>query len=110
VTSKSIEVLDSGQGLPSAKVVVAPNPWSSGAPLVVLYPVSPGCWGACDLYDLAGERICGGADPSGSGRITLAPPFIANGIYLLEFRQMQGSDSVSHSLNKVAVVQAASSR
>jgi hypothetical protein len=103
VTSKPLVVMATAQGGPSAIVHVAPNPWQSG-PLLVAYTPYPGYQGACLLYTLSGGLVGAGVDASGSGRIFLDPAGLAQGIYLLEFRQQEGASAVVHSLTKIAVI------
>jgi hypothetical protein len=103
-------VLDTGLGLPSADVVVAPNPWRAGQTLTVIYTPSQGFSAGCTLYDLSGEAVVRGADPGGSGRIGIpsgtvsAAQSLANGVYLLEFRQMKGGSVAERSITKIAVI------
>ncbi len=105
VESKSVVVLDAGTQRAELNAVAGPNPWKGSGPLVVLYRPYPGSSGVCNLYNLAGERVLGGSDPTASGRIEIAGrERLAGGVYLLEFRHQRGSGVIRRQLIKVAVV------
>ena len=104
VLSKSFTLLGTTVGAPSAAVTVAPNPLRAGQDLVVVYQTSPGCQGACGLYDLAGELVAKGLDTGASGRVVLAPGRLAGGVYVLAFTQLRQGAVVVRSLTKVAVL------
>jgi len=104
VTTKTLVLLATGQGLPSAAMTVAPNPLRPGQPLTVAYTPYPGCQGVCEVYTLTGRLATLGTDPDGSGTITLNPSGLAPGIYFLEFRQQSSGSVAARSVAKIAVV------
>lgn len=104
VQTKQCTVLASPLGLPSADARVAPNPWRGGAALVAIYTPSPGFQGAGTLYTLSGERVEAAQDEAASGRLQFPGKNLSSGVYLLDFRQMQGSTVVVRKVLKVAVV------
>jgi hypothetical protein len=103
VESKEITVLNADGG-PDLDPVLGPNPWQGRGPLVLSYAPFPGAVARCELYNLAGERVLGGADLSASGRITLQTDALAGGIYWLEFRQTRGASLLGRRVKKLAVI------
>jgi Bacterial lectin len=107
VQTKQFVVLASKQGLPSADATIVPNPWRAGQPLQLIYaPAGGGIYGAATLYSMLGQRLESASDPSATGTVTMpATTHYPAGIYLLDFRQMSGSNTVVREILKLAIIQ-----
>jgi len=105
VQTKQFQAVASSVGLPSAAAVIVPNPWRGDVSLALLYTVTPGYFGEAVLYDLAGEIVARSEDPQAMGKLTFNRQKLAGGIYLLDFRQMDGPQITTHKTYKLAVVE-----
>jgi flagellar hook assembly protein FlgD len=96
--------VDEGIQRSLASATVAPNPLrGAGVPMHIFYKLPPRGSANCRLYDLAGQLVAQGADITGSGDVRLDAAF-AGGIYVLEFRLMDGSAILGRRILKAAVV------
>jgi flagellar hook assembly protein FlgD len=106
---KSLSVIllaspDEALQLSLASATVAPNPvHGAGVPVSVFYKLPPRGTAVCRLYDLAGQLVDQGADTGGGGVVTMNAAF-AGGVYVMEFRLMDGSAILGRRILKLAVV------
>jgi hypothetical protein len=105
VETKQFEVLASTKGLPSADVLIVPNPWHGDQPLALYYTPSLGDYGSATLYTLAGGRVAMAVDPANSGKLQFNKLSLAAGVYLVDFRQMQGSTILVRKVSKLAIIE-----
>jgi len=106
--SAQVVLLRGGAAL-SAAAHVVPNPAGAGAnggselARVVYTPNARGLAHA-EVYNMAGERVLAGDDPSQSGSITLDLSHIAPGPYFIAFTLRQRETVLAQQIIKMAVI------
>ncbi|HTB21256.1 MAG TPA: hypothetical protein VK914_00970 [bacterium] len=104
VQTKQFVMVSSALGRPSAGVVIAPDPWHDQQPLQVFYTPAVGVYGAVTLYNVLGQRLASFADPADTGTIVVPAQHYSAGIYMMDFRQMNGAETVARKVYKFAIV------
>jgi flagellar hook assembly protein FlgD len=105
VQTKQFTVMASALGLPSADAIFVPNPWRGDQPLAAYYTPYPGDHACGTIFTLAGEKVMEAVDLSNGGRLQFPSKKLAAGVYLLDFRQMQGASVAARRVSKLAIVE-----
>jgi hypothetical protein len=103
IETRGFVVLRSQAAASLDSAVVGPNPLLNDDPLRIRYTPSHDYPVHVRLFDLAGALADQGADPAGSGWVTLRKG-LAPGVYVLELTKQSGSSVVARRMIKVAVV------
>jgi hypothetical protein len=102
VATRAIVVISTGSDAAPQATAMAPNP--AADTVNILYKPLPNAQAVAEVFTLAGERVCMGADGSRSGVMTLDISKLAPGIYLVNFTMTEGRGILSRRLMKLAVI------
>jgi hypothetical protein len=111
-TLKSVSVVllqspDLGVQAALASAQAGPNPWRGAdgdGPVQLVYRAQPGLQMRARAYNLAGELVAVGVDPSSTGRLSLPMQGLAAGVYLIDLEAMAGPARLGRRTLKLAIV------